>query len=323
MGDESKFESKYWFVKDLSYLGVFVLVMVVTMLLIPQFGLFFGKGAEKQFNIEKVELFQGFGIGFLLFIVVFKLIFIIGMLISENAWKYLGWMDIPILDFEKSVLYALGKAFKLGDGLMLLANPFRQFIWGQILMLGLGFVAITTNTFLAEIPQMQVTAFGEGSLFVFPASSSEWLLIMAVGGTIWGTIFWFARKYEWDDGLKWIVTIFSVIISIVSSHTVLHFLRYGASELGLQNVFFFGLVSSVLYLFMGGFMIAWDLHPSNNFAKWLAGDKVAGIAPPFSEEATLILVLFMVIFLLFCGIAFEYFAYRYRKKKRGMVEGKV
>lgn len=307
-------ETKKSLLKGLAFLGIFVVVMVVTAGFLPQFGLFTGKGAEKQFNIEKVELFQGIASIFLIGIVILKLTWFIGNLISrEKAVRYVGWANIPILDFEDGLLFSIGRALKVEKAISLIGNPFRMFIWSLVIFSSLGILGVVQNTFLSEIPQFQVTKIGEGILEVFPASSSEWLGIMFPMGVIWAVLSFLAIKFKWDEITKWVIVVPSVILTGTLTQLVLHLNRYGGSELSLVIVAFFGFMSAILYLLFGGFLVAWILHPENNLFEWLNRS-------PFFSDETIILVTFAFVVptLLLTAIVFEILAYRSRKKKRSV-----
>lgn len=316
MVDETPTQKKYDLLFGSLYLIGFVLFFEISVL--PYLFLFAGGGGFDNMNFTAYFLYG--------LVAVIPVLFDYSILIARiwvrkgESW-FTVWVhqpeeglfakvkDVPVLRF----LYRTNKSVWLLALLTII-------VFLPLVALGAHLHSTQQTSFVRSIPEtsfpsestftsQQVTSFADFGLAVWPASPSESIQecsILAMFLLISGYFCFVKGLYPKGvhETLKYTV----IPLLGATYHLLVHLLRYGSSDVALQAVFTFGLLSAFLFVFFASMVPAIVYHEVNNAVYKLFSTGVLGSQLSFA-------VLAVIEFFLIVAFVYSY-SFKYHKGAR-------
>jgi len=253
---------------------VFLLIYLFIVIFITLLALTWGRGAESEALIEKSQSYWHLaGWGCLLLVVMSLTAFFVHKKKSKTGlYKYLGWIDGLVNDFDKGVLSEVPQF-----------NFLRKIRWQLVIFLPffiiLGYFGITQTGI--PFAEMQITEISAIWISVEPASGEiMWLAVII--SLVFGITNYLAFMNSWKFNPKAISVTFSLVLGTLYGYLI-HLLRYFGSDADLFAVIIFWFTASLLITMFGGIIIAWIFKDINNMFQ-----KLKALA--LSDDTILILV---------------------------------
>ena len=284
--------------RDLITSVFFLFYGFLVLLVFPKLFLLAGGGAEEQAYLTKFFFYTAPGLIALLILVIIKIV---------RAFVKTDYVDSILHDPQDSVFYNIPVLRTI------LENPLLLVVGSIIFFSSLVYIGKVTQTqFIgsAEVPvyEMQVTEIAEVGLSVWPPSPSE-TFEFAVAVLLFMFLLKFLKhKKKLNEPLY--QGLLYVVVPIISTLLWLmyHLFRYGASDLKILNVMWFGYISAMSIVLFRTIIPALMYHDVNNLFvklfKMFSSDLVLTIT-------LIILILLTLLFIYWTSVSVL------RKSKKG------
>jgi len=239
------------------YLG-FTLILVLG-------ALFGGGGIESEQN-KNVFLYAEI-IGLIGITLIFMLKFGHYLVQTTGNYKKLGWIGSVIHDPEDSGIPVQKQSFSW------MKNPMIMALASIVPTSIIGLVQVYQNTFWNEIPQRVSQQIQEGSqalLSIFP-SELEIFLPVAFAGLFLAINKWLLKTKRIEIGFYYTIRFLIIPAVFVGSWLVYHLWRYQNSNIAIQYVIIFAVISAYLLVTFMSLIPVLIFKITNNLYQYLNG----------------------------------------------------
>ena len=303
--------------KDVIAITILALYAILMMVGVTALGLFFWRGLESSVNEKVVAYYQGFGIAFLVGLVLLKATEIIYMKFKSNKKiaKFSGWSKAFIFDFEDSILGDISKTSGMG-WLRWFGKAQNQIIVALGISILMGVIFSIRNSFFTSLPPMvfqQIGKMGEGLLYVEPSSTAETLAdIFFISVTFGFMRYFLQRKYKVDKATFWVLAFFGCLIVEFAWRLAIHAFAYSGEDIKVLGVVIFTFQTVLMTLLFGSIIVPLLMHQVNNLYQYLKESALA------SNDEILVVSIAIVVLV---GVAYTLIKLRlWEKQKRKAVE---
>jgi len=265
--------------KDIIFFIEGVIIVSIVSFALPLIALTLGRGGEEQQNIE---LFQIMGVWILIGVILIGILKV-GELIAtrfknnEKVYRKIGWIGTILHDPEKGLLTNIKKGGFEGKSketfilFRWMENPFLLFAWSIPFFSIISLILMFKKSLLTELPHLvfqQISPFAQGVLSVEP-SGGEIFLPLAFLGLFISFMFYLENVGKLPKGIKWIFIMLSPFVYGLL-WMGLHKLLHPDSEIALNYVYIFGVISAYLLILTGSIIPSYVFKDTNNLFKYLS-----------------------------------------------------
>lgn len=264
--------------QDIINLIIFSIIVVVFAIGLPLLAITLGRGGEEQQNIE---LFEIMGVLFIIGLVL-ALLLKIGELImkrfksKKGAYRKFGWIGTVLHDPENGLLTNIKEnGFETKGEIIFpfrwIANPLKLLAVSIPLFAIISLVQLFRDSLFTSLPTItfqQISEFGAGILAVEPSGIGEIIIPLTLLGLFIKAMFHLENIGTLPKGFKWI----PIMLSPWAYGAIwmgMHGLLHPDSQIALQFVYFFGVISAYLVVFTGSIIPAWMFKDNNNLFGFL------------------------------------------------------